>query len=105
MKTLHTVTKASQFPKFWTEEWLKKAISEVDLRAMSPEQKLAYEMTLSANALVIKNENKKIREAEIRKETEFVKTMLQSKKFSVEEIANFSNTTTDFVLEVQNELS
>ena len=49
------------FSKFWNEEWLKKAISEVDLRAMTAEQKLAYEMTLSANALAIKNENKKIK--------------------------------------------
>ena len=71
---------------------------------MSPEQKLAYEMTLSANALVIKNENKKIREAELRKETEFVKVILQSKKLSIEEITNFSNTTTNFILEIQNKL-
>lgn len=63
MKNLHNITDASQFPEFWSEEWLKKAISEVDLRNMTPEQKLAYEMTLSANALAIKNENKKIKEA------------------------------------------
>ena len=40
MKTLHTVTEPSQFPTFWNEKWLKKAISEVDLRAMTPDQKL-----------------------------------------------------------------
>jgi predicted transposase/invertase (TIGR01784 family) len=65
MKILHTVTEASQFPKFWNEEWLKKAISEVDLRNMTSEQKLAYEMTLSANALAVKNENKKILSVQI----------------------------------------
>ena len=105
MKNLHTVTKASQFPKFWNEEWLKKAISEVDLRAMSAEQKLSYEMTLSANALVIKNENKKIEAAKLAEKTDTIKRLLSSGRFSLNEIANFTNSHIDFVLQIQQEMA
>jgi predicted transposase/invertase (TIGR01784 family) len=108
MQNLHKVTETSQFPTFWNEDWLKKAISEVDTRNMTTEQKLAFEMTISANALAVKNENKKIREAEERKakmiQTETV-TKALSKGIDVETTAEISGTTLDFVLEIQRQLS
>ncbi len=100
MKNLHTVTEASQFPKFWNEEWLKKAISEVDLRNMTSEQKLAYEMTLSANALAVKNENKKIQESKIKT----IKNAL-SKGLDINLIAEIAEVNADFVLSIQQKLS
>ena len=108
MKTLHTVTDPSQFPTFWNEKWLKKAISEVDLRAMTPDQKMAYEMVLSANALVVKNENKKIKEARetenLAVKTETVRKMLLADKFSLDEIADFNSIPIDFVIKAQQKL-
>ncbi len=104
MKTLHTVTDPSQYPKFWTEEWLQRAIDELDTRSMSPEELLNYEMTLSANALAIKNEQKKIERANLEITTETVKKMLLSGKLSSEDIAAFTSTTLDFVLEIQKSL-
>ena len=104
MKNLHTVTKASQFPKFWNEEWLKKAISEVDLRAMTPEQKLSYEMTLSANALVIKNENRKIEAAKLAGKTEVVEKALL-KGLDIHLIADIAGVSIEFVKEIQQKLS
>lgn len=101
MKNLHTVTETSQFPKFWNEEWLKKAISEVDLRNMTPEQKLAYEMTLSANALAVKNENKKIQEA---KRITVQKLLLRGKS-TIQEIAEDCEVSIDFVIHEQQKLS
>jgi predicted transposase/invertase (TIGR01784 family) len=100
MKNLHTITEASQFPKFWNEEWLKKAISEVDLRNMNPEQKLAYEMTLSANALAVKNENKKIRESK-------VKTIQNAllKGLDISLIAEIAEVNEDFVISIKQKLS
>jgi predicted transposase/invertase (TIGR01784 family) len=65
MKNLHTITETTQFPKFWNEEWLNVAIKELDTKVMSPEQRLNYEMTISANALAIKNENKKLKRQRI----------------------------------------
>ncbi|AYQ33037.1 Rpn family recombination-promoting nuclease/putative transposase [Runella sp. SP2] len=97
MKNLHTITEASQFPKFWNEEWLKRAILEVDLRNMTPEQKLAYEMTLSANALAVKNENKKI---DAVKES-FVVSLIEQTDFDDEKIADLSSTSIEFVTRVR----
>lgn len=76
MKHLHTVTDTSSYPQFWDEEWFKKAISELDLRNMTAEQKLAYEMAISANALAIKNENKKIETAKAEEKSRFIKNAL-----------------------------
>jgi predicted transposase/invertase (TIGR01784 family) len=96
MKNLHTVTEASQFPKFWNEEWLKKAISEVDLRAMTSEQKLAYEMAISANALAVKNENKKIEKVRI----ETVKNALEM-GLTIEQSAKLAGVSVEFVKNIK----
>lgn len=102
MKNLHTVTETSQFPTFWNEDWLKKAISELDIRNMTPEQKLAYEMAISANALAVKNENKKIKEAEERKTKEFIENSFEQ-GLDVSLIAKLANVSVDFVLEIQKQ--
>lgn len=104
MKNLHTVTETSQFPEFWSEEWLKKAIAEVDLRNMTAEQKLAYEMVLSANALAVKNENKKIKEARLEEKKNAIIKALKAGKLSNEEIADYNDTTVEFVFAVQQDL-
>ncbi len=109
MKTIHKATKPKQFPQFWNEEWLEAAIKELDTRAMTPEKRMAYEMTLSANALAVENENKKIHEAEQRKEAavkaEAVKKALNRGKLTIEEIAEDNGVSSDFVLEIQQGLT
>jgi predicted transposase/invertase (TIGR01784 family) len=109
MKTIETVTEPTQFPPFWTEEWLETAIKELDTRALSPEKRLAYEMTLSANALAIENEQKKIEEAQKRGEetakTEVIARSLNRGKLTIEEIAEDSGVSVDFVLEIQRGLA
>jgi predicted transposase/invertase (TIGR01784 family) len=104
MQNLHKVSELSQFPTFWSEEWLKKAISEVDIRSMTAEQKLAYEMAISANALAIKNENKKIKEAEQRVKIEMVKKAL-FKGLDIETTAELADVSIDFVESIQQQLS
>jgi len=100
MKNLHTVTEASSYPQFWDEEWLKKAISELDLRNMTAEQKLAYEMAISANALAIKNENKKIAAAEAKKTMKFVKNALDQ-GLDINLIAELAEVSVEFVESIQ----
>ena len=104
MKTLHTVTDPSQYPQFWNEEWLQLAISELDKRAMTPEALLDYEMTLSANALAIKNENRKIEAAEDRVKLLAVKKSLQ-KGLAPELVAEINDVSVKFVLDVQKQLA
>jgi predicted transposase/invertase (TIGR01784 family) len=101
MKNLHKINKPIQYPQFWDEEWLNVAIQELDKKAMTPEQRLGYEMAISANALVVKNENKKIE----RIKTESIKIALQKGKLTIEEIAEYNQVTIDFVLDIQNQLS
>ena len=107
MKTVHTVTDPSQYPQFWTEEWLQTAIDELDKRAMTPEELLDYEMTLSANALAIKNEQLKIEAAEERGVTKTLavtKRLLQGKA-TVEEIAKANEVPVSFVRSIQQQLN
>ncbi|CAN5132008.1 Rpn family recombination-promoting nuclease/putative transposase [soil metagenome] len=101
MKTIHKATKPKQFPQFWNEEWLEAAIKELDTRAMTPEKRMAYEMTISANALAIKNEQKRIEEVKIAA----IQKALKSQKLTVEEIADFNDVSVDFVLSIKQELS
>lgn len=101
MKNLHKIKKPIQYPQFWDEEWLNVAIQELDKKAMTPEQRLGYEMAISANALAIKNENKKITTIKI----EAVTNALKRGKLSIEEIAEDNNVSIDFILDIQNQLS
>jgi hypothetical protein len=107
MNNLNTIPESTPFPKFWDEDWLNFAIKELDTKAMTPEQRLIYEMTVSANALAVKNENKKIQEAEKRKElsikTETISNAL-SMGLTVEQAAKLANVSVDFVLSVQRQL-
>ncbi|GAB2564756.1 Rpn family recombination-promoting nuclease/putative transposase [Spirosoma areae] len=108
MKTAHTLTEPTQFPPFWDEELLEVAIKELDTRAMTPEQRLAYEMTISANALAIKNENRKIqaaKEAEnLAVKTEMVKTALQM-GLTVEQATKLASVSAEFVEQVREKMA
>lgn len=72
---------------------------------MTPEQKLAYEMTLSANALAVKNENKKIQEARLEEKRNAVVKALKVGKLSNVEIADYKDVSIDFVLSEKQKLS
>ena len=105
MKNLHKIKKPIQYPQFWDEEWLNVAIQELDKKAMTPEQRLGYEMAISANALVVKNENKKIQKIEVALKIEAVKKALKRGRLNIEEIAEDNNVSIDFILDIQNQLS
>lgn len=75
MKTLHT-TEPTQYPAFWDEEWLKRAIDELDTRKMTPEERAYFARVTAANAEAVKAEKQRIQEAVERKEIETIKTAL-----------------------------
>ena len=60
MKTLHT-TQPTQYPAFWNEEWLKRAIDELDMRKMTPEERAYFARVTAANAEAVKVEKQRIR--------------------------------------------
>ncbi len=71
---------------------------------MTPEKRMAYEMTIAANALAVKNENKKIEEAELKVKTETVKNAL-SKGLDTNLVAEIAGVSLDFVVGVQQKLT
>jgi hypothetical protein len=104
MKTIHTVTKPTQFPQFWDEEWLKVAIDELDSRKMTPDEKASLEMLIARNAEAVKAENRKINAA-IEKEKLGTISNALSMGLSVEQTAKLANVSVDFVKAVQQKLS
>jgi hypothetical protein len=108
MKTIHTVTQPTQFPKFWDEEWLKVAIDELDSRKMTPDEKASLEILIARNAESVKAESRKIKEAReaenIAVKTETVKKSLL-KGIDAQTVADITDTSVDFVKSVQLQLS
>ncbi|MCU0470699.1 MAG: Rpn family recombination-promoting nuclease/putative transposase [Arcicella sp.] len=105
MKNLNSFPEPIQYPQFWDEEWLKIAIKELDTKAMSPEERLIYEMTVSANALAIQNEKRKIEKAVLLEKIEAIKKALEKGKLTIQEIAEYNNVSETFVLDVQKGVS
>ncbi len=104
MRTIHTVTQPTQFPKFWDEEWLKVAIDELDSRKMTPDEKASLEILIARNAESVKAESRKIKQAIDIKNIETVTNAL-SMGLTVEQCAKLANVSVDFVLSVQRQLS
>jgi hypothetical protein len=106
MKTIHThtFTNPIQFPKFWDEEWLKVAIDELDSRKMTPDEKASLEILIARNAEAVKDESRKIKEAEQRVKKEMVKNALEM-GLTVGQCAKIADVSEDFVLTVQQQLS
>ncbi len=104
MKTIHTVTQPTQFPKFWDEEWLKVAIDELDSRRMTPDEKASLEILIARNAESVKAESRKIKEALDTKNLETV-TKALIKGLDVQTVADIAGVTVDFVKKVRQQLS
>jgi predicted transposase/invertase (TIGR01784 family) len=111
MKTIHTVTKPTQFPPFWNEEWLKVAIDELDSRKMTPDEKASLEILIARNAESVKAESRKIKAAreegmEEGMEKEKLETITKSleKGLDIELIADIAGVSVDFVKAVQQKL-
>lgn len=97
MRTIHTVTQQTQFPKFWDEEWLKIAIDELDSRKMTPDEKASLEILIARNAEAVNQERRRLKKA--------VANLLSLNLLSVEQIATSLDTTTDFVKAVQQQIT
>jgi predicted transposase/invertase (TIGR01784 family) len=104
MKTIHTVTQPTQFPKFWDEEWLKVAIDELDSRKMTPDERASLEILIARNAESVKAESRKIKEAIDLKNTETITNALLM-GLTIEQSAKLANVSVDFVKAIKRQLS
>lgn len=103
MKALHT-TEPTQYPAFWNEEWLKRAIDELDTRKMTPEERAYFARVTAANAEAVKAEKQRIEEAEMAVKTETVKNALL-KGLDLNLVAVIVGVPIAFVLEIQQQIS
>lgn len=101
MKTLHTVTEPTQYPPFWNEEWLKRAIDELDTRKMTPEERFQFARITAINAEAVNAEKRMIEEIKVNA----IKKALSRGKLSIEEIAKDNDVSVDLVLDVQKQLT
>ena len=63
MKTLHTVTEPTKYPAFWNEEWLRRALDELNTRNMTPEERAASARVTATNAEAVKAERRRVEQA------------------------------------------
>ncbi len=96
MKTIHTVTQPTQFPKFWDEEWLKVAIDELDSRKMTPDEKASLEILIARNAEAVNKEKRQLQK--------MIANFLELNLLTVEQIATSAGVSVDFVKSVQRQL-
>jgi len=97
MKTIHTVTQPTQFPQFWSEEWLKVAIDELDSRKMTPDEKASLEILIARNAESVNKEKRQLQKS--------ISNLLGLNLLTVEQIATSLGVSTDFVLSVQKQFA
>ncbi|GAB3932762.1 hypothetical protein [Larkinella terrae] len=100
IKTLHT-TIPTQYPDFWNEEWLKRAINELDTRRMTPEERAYFARVTAANAEAVKAENKRIEEV---KES-IVINLLQQTDFEMTKVSTIAGVSIEFVEKVKSKIS
>jgi predicted transposase/invertase (TIGR01784 family) len=96
MRTIHTFTQPTQFPKFWNEEWLKTAIDELDSRKMSPDEKASLEILIARNAEAVNKEKRQMEKS--------ITNLLSLNLLTVEQIATSLGVSVDIVLSVQRQL-
>jgi predicted transposase/invertase (TIGR01784 family) len=101
MKTIHTVTKPTQFPKFWNEEWLKIAIDELDRRKMTPDERASFEILIARNAEAVKAESQRIENVKIAA----IRKSLIRGKLTLLEIAEDNDVSVELVEKINTQLS
>lgn len=99
MKTLDKPTEPTEYPAFWNEEWLSRAIEELDTRKMTPEERFQFARITAINAEAVNAERKRLEE----QQANTVRNLLSLNVLTVEQIANSVDVPIDFVLTVQRE--
>ena len=103
MKNFTQYATATQYPQFWTEEWLQIAINELDTRHFTPEQRMRYETILAQNAVAVYNEKRAIDKAVSDTKRDAVLRGLH-KKYPIEDIADLNDVSVKYILDLKAEL-
>lgn len=97
MKTLHNApADPIQWPKFWNEEWLQRAIDELNTRKMTPEERFQFARYTAINAEAVNAERARL--------SGIIQRSLR-KGLTLEEIAEINEVSLDYVRELHQDLS
>lgn len=97
MKTLHTVTEPTQYPPFWNEEWLKRAIDELNTRNLSPEERFQFARITAINAEAVNAEKARLEQS--------IMKQLRRGKLTIDEIAEDFEVSAELVRTIQQQLN
>lgn len=86
----------AEYPDFWDEEWLRRAIHELNTRKMTSEERYEFARLTAKNAEAIWAEKQKIEEAKEAVKIETVKTALKM-GLTVEQAAQLADVSVEFV--------
>ncbi|RZJ56976.1 MAG: Rpn family recombination-promoting nuclease/putative transposase [Hymenobacter sp.] len=95
MKKLHEVTEPTQYPKFWNEEWLQRAIEELNTRKMTPEERFQFARYTAINAEAVHAERTRLKG--------IIQRSLQ-RGLTLEEIAEINELSLSYVQELHQQL-
>jgi predicted transposase YdaD len=99
MKTLHTApADPIQWPKFWNEEWLQRAIDELNTRKMTPEERFQFARFTAINAEAVNADKALV----LATKMEAVKLGLQ-KGLPIELVAEINGITEELVRQIQRQ--
>jgi predicted transposase/invertase (TIGR01784 family) len=91
MKKLHEVTEPTQYPQFWNEEWLQRAIDELNTRKMTPEERFQFARYTAINAEAVNAERTRL--------SGIIQRSLQQ-GLTPEQIASINEVSVDYVQEL-----
>lgn len=103
MKTLDKIPFA-EYPDFWDEEWLRRAINELNTRSMTAEERYQFARLTAKNAEAINAEKQKIQDAEETVKRQTIRKLLKQSKLSVEDIADANDVPLSVVLDEQHKV-
>jgi len=96
MKTLHEATDPAEYPAFWNEEWLQRAIDELNTRKMTPEERSQFARYTAINAEAVIAERARL--------SGIIQRSLRQ-GLTAEQIAEINEVSVDYVRELQQKLS
>ena len=95
MKTIHHATEPTQYPAFWNEEWLQRAIDELNTRKMTPEERFQFARYTAINAEAVNAEKARL--------SGVIQRSLQA-GLSVEQIAAINEVSVEYVRELHQKV-
>jgi predicted transposase/invertase (TIGR01784 family) len=107
MKNAHTIDldDRAKMPAFWKKSWYDKTMKELNLSKMSAENRLIYELTWARIAATAMQDELDIKNHDAERNSVAIEKALKLGKLTIEEIAEVTGTSIDFVLDVKTKMT